>query len=196
MDTNAKRIELTKYAIELVQHKARQLVGKAGYTQSDIADIEQDLIVDLLERLPRFDPAKATYNTFVGRVVERKISNLLRHRRMEIRDHRREAFSLNDVNDGEEEAPPRNAAISQDDHRRRTGNHTRPETERIDMELDLAQVLADLPDDLRKTAEMLMTMPASQVARALGISRSTFYENHLPRLRAAFEAKGLRDYLP
>ena len=37
-----------------------------------------DLIVDLLLRLPKFDPSKAGYNTFVACIVNRKVSNLLR----------------------------------------------------------------------------------------------------------------------
>jgi len=131
METNAKRCELTDYALELVHHKAWQLVGKAGYTQDDVDDIKQDLIVDLLERLPQFDPAKATYNTFVARLVERKISNLLRDRQAEMRDHRREVCSLNEeIDTGEDEPVQRLTTISQDDQDIRTGKYARPAEER------------------------------------------------------------------
>ena len=116
MDTHPKRSEPNDYALKLIHHKALQLVGKAGYTQNDLADIRQDLIATLLKRLPKFDPAKATYNTFVARVVERKICNLLRDRQAEMRDHRREECSLNDqVDAGEYESVERLATISQDD---------------------------------------------------------------------------------
>ncbi len=81
MDTNQKRCELTDYALELVHHKARQLVGKAGYTQDDVDDIKQDLIVDLLERLSQFDPP-GDYNGS-SPACERKITKLLRDVRRE-----------------------------------------------------------------------------------------------------------------
>jgi len=196
VDTNQKRCELTYYALELVHHKARQLVGKAGYTQDDVDDIKQDLIVDLLERLPQFDPAKATYNTFVARLVERKISNLLRDRQAEMRDHRREVCSLNEeIDTGEDEPVQRLTTISQDDQDIRTGKYARPAEERAHLQLDMDSVLDGLTPELRQVAEMLQTKSVSQVARELGIPRRTFREKHLTQLREVFAAKGMDDYL-
>ena len=196
MDTNQKQYELTDYAFELIHHKARKLVGTAGFTEDDIEDIEQELVLDLLQRLPKFNPAKATYNTFVARLVERKISNLIRYRTKEVRDYRREACSLNDdIDVGEDEPAQRLVTISQDEHDLRIGKYRRPAGEREDMELDIAAVLADLPPELRRAGELLMAMPVAQVAREMGVPRSTFYETHLAPLRAAFEARGLQDYL-
>ena len=196
METNAKRCELSDYALEVVHHKARQLVGKAGYTQDDVDDVKQDLIVDLLERLPKFDPAKATYNTFVARVVERKICNLLRDRQAEMRDHRREVCSLNEeIDTGEDEPVQRLATISQDEQDIRTGKYARPTEERAHLQLDMDSVLADLPPELRQAAEMLQTKSVSEVARELGIPRRTFREKHLTQLREVFAAKGMDDYL-
>jgi RNA polymerase sigma-70 factor (ECF subfamily) len=195
MDANQKCHELNDYARTCIHHKARQLVGQAGYTEDDIEDIEQDLTLDLLERLPKFDPAKATLNTFVARCIDHKVSQLLRHRQTEMRDHQREACSLNDeVEVGEEELAERHTTISQDEHDLRIGKHNRPAAERADLQLDVAAVLADLPPELREVAEMLTTMPVAEVARTLGIPRSTLYETHLARLRVTFEAKGLGGY--
>lgn len=191
MDTNRKTCELNDYALKLIYHKARQIVGKAGYTQDDVDDIEQELALDLLRRLPKFDPARATYNTFVARLVERKISNLIRHRTQEVRDYRREVCSLNDDIDVGEDAPKqRLVTINQDEHDRRSGKYKRE-----DMQLDIAAVLAELSPELRQAGELLMTMPVAQVAATLGVPRSTFYESHLAPLRAAFEARGLQDCL-
>ena len=196
MVSNKKQCELTDYALELVHHKAWQLVGKAGYTQDDVDDIKQDLIVDLLERLPQFDPAKATHNTFVARLVERKISNLLRDRQAEMRDHRREVCSLNEeIDTGEDEPVQRLTTISQDDQDIRTGKYARPAEERAHLQLDMDSVLDGLTPELRQVAEMLQTKSVSQVARELGIPRRTFREKHLVQLREVFAAKGMDDYL-
>jgi RNA polymerase sigma-70 factor (ECF subfamily) len=197
LDTNRKHEELTEYALEVVHHKARQLVGKAGYTNDDVADIEQDLITDLLERLPKFDPSKATHNTFVARLVERKISNLLRDRLAAMRDCRREDCSLNDEIDTGDEEPPtqRVATISQDEHDLRTGKYARPAEERADLRCDIEAVLAVLPPELREDADMLAVMPITEVARTLGVPRATFYDNYLAKIRAVFEDKGLNGYL-
>lgn len=187
---------LTDYALKLVHYKARQIVGKAGYTQSDIEDIEQDLIMDLLERLPKFDPAKATYNTFVARMVERKISNLLRDRQAEMRDQRRNVCSLNeDIDTGEGKPVQRVTTISQDDHDIRTGKCGRSAKERAHLQVDLETVLADLSPELCQAAVLLQTTSVFQAAREMGVPRRTFREKHLVQLHKAFTAKGLNHYL-
>ena len=196
MENNSKRCELNDYARKLVHHKARQLVGKAGYTPNDLDDIKQNLIADLLERLSKFDPAKASYNTFVARVVERKISNLLRDRQAERRDHRREACSLNEEIDiGEDEPVQLMTTISQDEQDIRTGKYSRLADERAHLQLDMDAVLAGLPPQLRQAADMLRTKSVAQVARKLGIPRRTFREGYLVQLRVIFASKNMDDYL-
>lgn len=195
MDTNQKHEELTEYTMTLVHCKARQLVGKAGYTPDDLKDIEQDLIRDLLERLPKFDPAKATLNTFAARVVERRLCNLLRHRHAEMRDHRREAFSMNEEIETDEGPMERHETIGQDEIERLTGRGHQPAVERVQLQLDLEAVLIGLSPELRPVADMLRTQSVAEVARELGISRRTFREKHLAQLRAVFAASRMDDYL-
>ena len=195
MDTNKKQETLTKYTMKLVQCKARQLVGKAGYTQDDIEDIEQDLTRDLLERLPKFDPTKATLNTFADRVVGRRLCNLLRHRQAEMRDHRREAFSMNEEFETEEGSMERQETIGQDEIELRTGRYNRPAAERAHLQMDMNAVLAGLSPELRHVADMLRTASVAEVARELGIPRRTFREKHLTQLREAFAANRIDDYL-
>lgn len=196
MEHSQEQYGLTDYALKLVRHKARQIVGKAGYTETDVEDIQQDLTLDLLERLGKFDPAKAKYSTFVTRLVERKISKLLRARLAAMRDHRREVCSVNDEIDvGEDQPVQRVAAISQDDNDLRTGKYNRPAEERADLALDLRMVLDDLPVKLREVAQMLMSNSITEVARELGMPRSTFYDTRLKPLREALAERGLGDYL-
>ena len=65
------------YAANLIRNKARLLVGKAGLSESDRPDLEQELMIDLLERMKRYNPAKAKKTTFMARIVERRIASLL-----------------------------------------------------------------------------------------------------------------------
>jgi len=195
MDAKKQKQELTEYTTTLIQCKARQLVGKAGYTRDHIEDIEQDLIRDLLERLPKFDPAKATINTFADRVVCRRICNLLRHRQTEMRDHRREAFSMDDEIETEEGPMERHETIGQDEVDLRTGRYNRPAADRAHLQMDMNAVLIGLSPELRQIADMLRTQSVAEVARSLGIPRSTFRDNYLAQLREAFAASRLDDYL-
>ena len=195
MVSNKKSCELSDYALELVHHKAWQLVGKAGYTQDDLVDIEQDLIKSLLACMPQFDPAKAKLNTFVDRVVGSKIVDLLRRRNAEIRNRGREAFSLNEEIETEDGSVEIIETVSQDEIDLRTGRYNRPAAERAHLQIDLNAVVAGLSPDLRQVADMLRTQSVAEVARDLGIPRRTFREKHLAQLREVFAANRMDDYL-
>lgn len=195
MDTNKKQETLTKYTMKLVQCKARQLVGKAGYTWDDLEDIEQDLTRHLLACLSKFDPAKATLNTFADRVVASRVCDLLRHRSAEMRNRGREAFSLNEEVETEDGALEIIESISQDEIDLRTGRCNRPVAERAHLQMDLNAAVAGLSPELRQVADMLRTQSVAEVARDLGIPRRTFREKHLAQLREVFAASRLDDYL-
>lgn len=73
--------------------------SRRGFSESDIADIEQDLRFGLWERLGNFDPERAKFTTFVRRVVEKKVAKILRDRVAEKRDFRRNGRSLSETRD-------------------------------------------------------------------------------------------------
>jgi RNA polymerase sigma-70 factor (ECF subfamily) len=187
---------LTKFVFKLVKRKARQIVGKTGYTLDDVDDIQQELVLDLLEQLPHYDPDLASYNTFVVRVVDRKVCKMLRHRRMEKRDYRRETGSVYDqMYTGGDQAMQRIEAITEKEHDRRLGISRMPQEERSHLEIDVRMLLEDLPPDLRRAAELLKTMSVNQAADEIGIPRSTFYLNYLEPLRDIFQSEAMDGYL-
>ncbi|MCP4594528.1 MAG: sigma-70 family RNA polymerase sigma factor, partial [bacterium] len=188
--------DLADEARSTIRRKARQLIGKYGFTRTDCEDLQQGMTLDLLERLPKFDPNKAAHSTFVARVIERKISDLIRYRMQEKRDYRREACSVNEsVEDGNGGKVERAQTISQDQQDPRTGKCRRPKAERIDMRLDVSFVISELPAELRLLAERLMAHSIAEVARELGVPRYVIYASGIARLREVFEDKGLQEYL-
>ena len=191
METSQKPYGINDYAQTLIHHQARQLVGQAGYTEDDVEELEQEMRLDLLKRLPKFNPQRATYNTFVSRLVERKICNLIRHRTQKIRDYRCEECSLNDeveTGDIANQKVERIETITQDEHDLRSGRYNRPAAQRLDRQLDVSMILAKLPPDLQELAELLKSMSITEAARKLGIPRSKLYSSHLVRLRQALES--------
>jgi len=193
-DAHSKQQQITQYAKDHVHHTALSLVGKAGIRKSDVEDIESDLLVEILERLPQFDPEKACYNTFVASVVRAKVKNILRDRQRERRDRSREEYSLNDtVHDGRGSRTEHAEQLSweEDDHRIGGG---RSEDEQREMTLDVETVLAGLSDDERALCELIKTESISEAARQLGIPQTTA-ASKVKRLRRVFREAGLEDYL-
>jgi RNA polymerase sigma-70 factor (ECF subfamily) len=195
METAKQRI-LDRYAREVIQHKARQLINKYGFTRDDYDDLQQDMMLDLLRRLTNYDPTRAGLSTFVARIVDRKVSTLIRHQRQMKRDYRHKVYPL-DAQVEDQDGQPRglDEVLSQDAYDGEIGRHDRPEAERLDLRLDLSLVLDELPEDLRDLAHRLQTRTVAEIARELGVPRSTLYEQGIARLRKIFEDKGLRVYL-
>jgi len=190
-----QQCELSDYAIRHIRHRARQLARTEGFAAQDIEDIRQDLIVDLLERLPKFDPAKATCNTFVARIIDRKVATLIRDRSCEKRDPRREECSLNEcIDDGEGGSVEHIQTIAAEEADRWLGRQARPDQETVELALDVEAVINRLPDNLRRLCELLKTGSIADAARAMGVPRTTL-NDHVKKLREVFEAAGLRDYL-
>lgn len=193
---DSQRHSLDGYARNVIRYKARKLIGKYGFACDDYEDLTQEMTLDLLTRLPRFNAARTSMNTFVSRLVDNKVSTIIRHRKQEKRDFRREAWSLNETIENEEgQNIERGHAVSQDQYDLRMGNRTQTEAERLDMRVDIALVVATLPPNLQQLAEDLMTFSIAEAASKWGIPRSTLYEKGIAPLRKVFEDRGLREYI-
>ena len=67
--------------MRLIRQKARQLVGKYGFTASDREDLEQDLWFHLLERLQAESNHIANREAFIVTLLDRQVTDLIRRRR-------------------------------------------------------------------------------------------------------------------
>lgn len=179
--TDAKQFELDEFTKRAIRKKARQLVGHAGLRKQDREDIEQELMLELLQSWPSFDPQKAHRNVFVTTVIERTAAQILRDRRAQKRDFTR-SCSLEDLVEQEENSERCIAEREREWCR---------QNEQSDLAIDLNEILAKLPDELRDVAYLLKkSHSVTQVARELGVSSSTVKRRML-ELRERLEEYGI-----
>lgn len=184
-----------EYAVRIIKFKARQLVGQAGFTDSDRNDLEQEMVIDLLRRLPKFDPSKARRNTFIARIVEHKVATLIEAQTAGVRDYRRYGFSLNERIEYEEgKTIERSDTISQDDYLRRTGRKSTTAQETVELAVDLDVFLNKLPPQLRSLCDRLAAESLTAIATETGVPRSTLYEA-VKKLRRLLREAGFDEYL-
>ncbi len=156
------------YASWLIQHKADQLVGRYGFTESDREDIEQELTLALLERWPQYDPARSKPCTFVAKIVDHKVADLVKRQRQERRF--RESIDLS--------------------HADRLTETTCPShEEEVDLRLDVETVLASLPPNYRELCERLKHESLLAASEHMGVPESTL-RFWLTKIRQAFEDAG------
>ena len=194
MGTRNRYHGIEEYAVKLIQHKAYQLVGNAGFTDSDREDIEQDLLMDLLSRLPDYDPELAERATFITRIVNRRVARILEKRSAWRRDYRLNEFSLNENDWEDDNSVERHENIGEDEYLLRTGKQELPTNELRDLIIDVDRALEILPPEFRDLCERLKTKTVAEVSRDTGVPRSTIYEA-IQKVREMFEEAGLRDYL-
>jgi RNA polymerase sigma-70 factor (ECF subfamily) len=196
MGSDSSRTELDEYAVQLIKYKARQLVGRAGFTKDDREDIEGDLTLDLLRRLRKFDPSRASFHTFVDRVVNHGVARLIERREAPMRDYRRCVSSLNDrIEDDEGECVERGDLVDQDTYLQSVGQTAMPLADRIALRVTLERVLATLTPEMRDLwARRAEGQTFTEISRETGIPRGTLPER-MKQLQRLAEDAGLREYL-
>lgn len=186
--------DLGRFDFGIIRKKVLQMIGRAGFMRQDHSDLEQELLARLLQSLKSFDPQKAHRNVFVTAVVNRDVASILRDKKAAKRDHRR-VCSLNVRIEVTEEGTAELAdTIGDQERNAQRGQCPRSPEELAQLAMDVADLLPDWPEELRRVAEELTTKSKSQAARDLGIPRSTLYER-VRRIRQLFEKAGLREYL-
>ncbi len=85
----------------IAQRQARRLCRALGRPSHEREDMEQDMLLDLLTRLPSFDPTRGTLAAFATVCFQHRASRLATRLRREMRE--RHEASLDDAVPGQEE---------------------------------------------------------------------------------------------
>jgi RNA polymerase sigma-70 factor, ECF subfamily len=195
MDYRNRYDGIEGYAVRIIRYKAKQLVGSSGFNESDIEDLEQVMMLDVLCRLPKYDSKKAKLSTFVSRILQHCIATIIVERQLYKRDLEQCSLSLNDlVKQTDGGIAERINAYDIEEYLKRTGRLSRTFEDRLDISIDLEIVIASLPQELRTLCESLKSENVAEISRDSGIPRVTIY-NRIKKLRKLLEDSGLSDYL-
>lgn len=176
--------EIGPYGINYVKSKAWFLIKKCGFARERFEDLEQDMLLDLVERLPRHDPAKSPRNAFITRIVKNKVVDIITERDMPSREHFQNEVSLNKpvVRDGR---PTELGDLLT------VGEGTESPA---DLKADLARALQRLPEDLRLLWDLkVQGLSLTEIAMRSGVSRPTMSERWAKVIRHLREM-GLEQY--
>jgi len=179
----------------LVHRKANQLVKQSGFDASEQMDLTQDLIASIMQSLKAFDESVGHKYPFILAVVDRHVCNLLRTKKSRKRTSGA-IISLN-VSIALEDAGPTELiqTIGDREMDRRLGRDRLLSEEQLsDLRLDLARIIQDLPAAWQDLIERRKSQSVSEIARDLGIPRTTL-NLWLLQIRERFAAAGLEEYL-
>lgn len=184
MDEQHFSYQLDPEIIRLTGFKGRQLAGKYGFAEYDAEDIQQDLLLDYLQRSRAFDARRCSRRTFARLVVNNRVATIIAVRGAARRGYRVRQLSLDELTDGEN-------PTSQEVVETLVDPTSRPLEATLNLRLDVERALARLPTAQLALCRLLMVCDTSAEAAARGgMSRATLYRN-IERVRAVFAQAGL-----
>jgi len=193
MDSSNRYDGIDIYVANLIKYKAKQLVGHYGFTLSDIEDLEQEMMLEYLRRVEKYDSNRASLKTFAARIIENIIANIVEKQNADKREYSLTACSLNDpIKDENGESFEIGETVDQDTYFRRTGLSQISAHERLILSIDNRAFLDTLPPNLRKIADLLKQEDIAEIVKMTGIPRTTIYEL-IKKLRRLASEFGLND---
>ena len=179
------------YAAKLCKLKSIQLIGKLGITIDDLPDIEQEIMIEIVTKLPDFDPEKANKKTFIRMLIDRKIADLLQIRKAAKRGYENLILSLNtEFEDDDGNTSEFIDEINQDDYFLRNGKSSRTNLDDLELSFDVVTIVGMLPENLRKICCLLSENTKTETARILGISKKKLYAD-IEKIEHFFRKHGL-----
>lgn len=166
---------------------ARRLRRRLQLQTCDREDLGQDLLVDLLRRLPAFDPSRGSIGAFAGLILRNQSSRIARQHHQVRRAQCGTMLSLDAPIAGGTE--PLGSLLAEADGLAALHGRDLSATEDADLRHDLARVLGDLPEDARTLCAALGTCAIAEIVGRTGTSRSALYR-HVAQLRLDLAMRG------
>jgi DNA-directed RNA polymerase specialized sigma24 family protein len=152
-------------ATRCIRRKAAAMLGWVGFTRLDAEDIEQELTLAVIQRLPKYDQTRSRMITYISSVVRVAALALIRRRRTAKRNHGRKPVSLDAPRQpGRSRTLTRAQSTGQAQARRHRKIATRSEVETVAMQHDVAVAVAALEPDLASVCSDLMSGRRRQVS--------------------------------
>lgn len=165
------------YIFRQASCRASLLVASAGFRPDDWEDLKQEMVLDVLRRSPKFDPARGDWQGFVRGVVRNHAAVLV------MRERRRAPELLIEDMTNREDASESDTLDILDKH------PSASVVDALDFRIDVRRVLDSLPTKLQSLAVLLGQMPVQDVCRHIGKSRSRVYQM-TRQIREAFLRAG------
>jgi RNA polymerase sigma-70 factor (ECF subfamily) len=168
---------------------ARRLQRKLGSPVCEQEDLAQDLLVDLLRRLPAFDPAKGSLGAFSGLILRNQASRIAMKIMRERRAVGGATVSL-DAPAGEDDPRPLVEAISDTQGLAAWHGQNLSEAEKQQGRISIETALAQLPHCGQRLCAALSANSVNTLCKGGFGSRSAIYRR-IAELRVVLTAYGL-----
>lgn len=185
---------LTPSSLQIIQHEAdiaaRRLVRSLRLSKDDLADVRQELLVDMIARLPAFDPKRGSLGAFAGIVMANRAARLAHKVKRERRLYGAVPTSLDETLP-EGDGATRGDLVAEGDGLSACFGQPVDAFAEVERRLDVERGLGALdPDDARLSAALSQSNIDELVDRGHA-ARSSLYRR-VKNIRLALLAAGLK----
>jgi RNA polymerase sigma-70 factor (ECF subfamily) len=173
--------------VNMIKATAAKVSRAAGFRPHERQDVEQELAIFLLDKLGLYDANRASFRTFVSRVIAHKATDLVVTRNAQKRGARLTSIPLDTFEDDDAFGPGTDDLCNSP----WVDQSTVSLAEFLILRADVERIVTSLPADLQDMCVRLLTENVSEIAQSRGVSRSSVYGS-IHRLREAFAALGRR----
>ena len=159
-------------AVSIALSAARKAIGHS-FTESDLPDLEQELVLAALNALRSFDPERGNRGALIKTAVTRQLIDLLRYRCYGSRDYRMTSSLNKELRSEDGEFSTLLDMVASDGT---LGGLTLEQINPYDQEFlnsDVQKVVSRLPVKLQTLCQDMQSMPEREVAIKNGISAVT-----------------------
>jgi RNA polymerase sigma-70 factor (ECF subfamily) len=167
---------------------ARRLHRRLALPAADLDDLRQDLLLDLICRLPGFDARRGSIGAFANIVLRNQCSRIAMRIHRQRRAQGGTVLSLDAPVVGGTE--PLGCLLAEADGLAAWHGQHRCAAEDAELRHDLARALGVLPEEARTLCAALGTRAVADLIGRDGLSRSALYRR-LARLRLELAMRGL-----
>ncbi len=168
---------------------ARRLRRRLGLPACDREDLGQDLLIDLLRRLPAYDPARGSLGAFAGLVLRNQSSRITIRIMRERKAQGGGLLSL-DAPSSRDDLRPLAETIGEDEGLSAWHGQSASPREKSEQRSAIETALGQLPDSDRRLCAALASSSVTALAAEGFGSRSALYRR-LADLRHVLTAHGL-----
>lgn len=170
--------DFLKLACRIARKRAGLLSGRFGFTEQDIPDIMQEMLLEIYRQHENFTPDRGCAAVFILRIVNNKIADLVRYRQADCRDWRKCRQSLNEtVIISDVGAVELIDLICTDDNKN------------FALVVDVDIIRGRLPAELQELCEYLINCAPGEIPEAAMQSRGAF-QYRMKKLRENFQKHG------
>lgn len=174
-------------------YHARRIAQSLGLAAADVADLRQELLLELVRRARAFDPSRAAWATFIDMIIRHAADGLAERLAYQ---KRLNAGFLEDLTTRRNGIRVRLTEVLTDgDGLSALWSGAGDPFAEVDRRIDIERFVQRLPDGLRRLCRLLQTEQPADALRLSGLSKSEFYRQ-LDELAMRLRSLGLAERTP